>query len=64
MSLPWWLIVIIVLETLPTFLVFGLSERPLIVTAIFGICYYFPALVALRYLWKTMSREDQPSIRK
>ena len=39
----------------PAFLLFGMASNEIRVMAIFLICYYIPALVALRYLWKQMT---------
>lgn len=39
----------------PAFLLFGMASNEIRVMAIFLICYYIPALIALRYLWKQMT---------
>ena len=39
----------------PAFLLFGMASNEIRVIAIFLICCYIPALIALRYLWKQMT---------
>jgi len=40
----------------PAFLLFGLATNEIRLMAIFIIGYYIPAMIALRFLWKQMTR--------
>ena len=43
---------------LPTFLYFDLASNPGRIVAIFVFLYYIPALIALRYIWSQMTKDN------
>jgi hypothetical protein len=49
------------LYDLPNLLSGGALSSPLLVIAIFVLLYYLPAIIALRYLWKEINKEQQSS---
>jgi hypothetical protein len=42
----------------PTFLAFGMAANETRLVALFVLGYYIPAVIAMTYLWKQMSRNE------